>query len=387
MKNQIMRRLSSRSSFNFLFLLSLLLFSSCIEKKETNFLEIALASEHPNIKRVMDSVSAYEVQIRYTKIERLNDSVVLKDYDFQVDKNTYFYPASTVKLPAAVASLEKLNEIDSLNRNTKFYIEGDSVETTFTEAIQQIFAVSSNEANNRLVEFLGFNELNKRIQNKGITDFRVSHRLSTTNADEVSTKPLIIYLNDSTTSTTNTIVNSSAKPLKLDKVVKGDGYLAEDVLIKEPFDFSLKNWYSIPAQTNLLKRLFFPQLFEENQLFKLNNEQLSFLKEAMAITPHQVGYDRTTYYDGYGKFLMFGDTQENIPEYISIYNKVGYAYGTLTDCAYVVDTKNQVEFILAATILVNKNQIFNDNTYEFEEIGIPFLAQLGREIYELEKEN
>lgn len=387
MKNQIMRRLSSRSSFNFLFLLSLLLFSSCIEKKETNFLEIALASEHPNIKRVMDSVSAYEVQIRYTKIERLNDSIVLKDYDFQVDKNTYFYPASTVKLPAAVASLEKLNEIDSLNRNTKFYIEGDSVETTFTEAIQQIFAVSSNEANNRLVEFLGFNELNKRIQNKGITDFRVSHRLSTTNADEVSTKPLIIYLNDSTTSTTNTIVNSSAKPLKLDKVVKGDGYLAEDVLIKEPFDFSLKNWYSIPAQTNLLKRLFFPQLFEENQLFKLTNEQLSFLKEAMAITPHQVGYDRTTYYDGYGKFLMFGDTQENIPEYISIYNKVGYAYGTLTDCAYVVDTKNQVEFILAATILVNKNQIFNDNTYEFEEIGIPFLAQLGREIYELEKEN
>lgn len=387
MKNQIMRRLSSRSSFNFLFLLSLLLFSSCIEKKETNFLEIALASEHPNIKRVMDSISAYEVQIRYTKIERLNDSVVLKDYDFQVDKNTYFYPASTVKLPAAVASLEKLNEIDSLNRNTKFYIEGDSVETTFTEAIQQIFAVSSNEANNRLVEFLGFNELNKRIQDKGISDFRVSHRLSTANADEVSTKPLIIYLNDSTTSTTNTIVNSSAKPLKLDKVVKGDGYLAEDVLIKEPFDFSLKNWYSIPAQTNLLKRLFFPQLFEENQLFKLNNEQLSFLKEAMAITPHQVGYDRTTYYDGYGKFLMFGDTQENIPEYISIYNKVGYAYGTLTDCAYVVDTKNQVEFILAATILVNKNQIFNDNTYEFEEIGIPFLAQLGREIYELEKEN
>lgn len=387
MKNQVMRRLSSRSSFNFLFLLSLLLFSSCIEKKETNFLKIALASEHPNIKRVMDSVSAYEVQIRYTKIERLNDSIILKDYDFQVDKNTYFYPASTVKLPAAVASLEKLNEIDSLNRNTKFYIEGDSVETTFTEAIQQIFAVSSNEANNRLVEFLGFNELNKRIQDKGITDFRVSHRLSTKNADEVSTKPLIIYLNDSTTSTTNTIVNSSAKPLKLDKVVKGDGYLAEDVLIKEPFDFSLKNWYSIPAQTNLLKRLFFPQLFEENQLFKLTNEQLSFLKEAMAITPHQVGYDRTTYYDGYGKFLMFGDTQEDIPEYISIYNKVGYAYGTLTDCAYVVDTKNQVEFILAATILVNKNQIFNDNTYEFEEIGIPFLAQLGREIYELEKEN
>lgn len=385
MKNHIIRYLSPRNSFNFFFLLSLLLISSCSETKEKNFLEIALASEHPNIKRVMDSVSAYEVQIRYTKIERLKDSVVLTDYDFQVDENTYFYPASTVKLPAVVASLEKLNEIDSLNRNTKFYIEGDSVETTFTEAIHQIFAVSSNEANNRLVEFLGFDELNKRIQKKGISGFRVSHRLSTTNADEVSTTPLVIYLNDSTTSTTNTIINTTAEPLALNKTVKGDGYLAEDELIKEPFDFSLKNWYSIPAQTGLLKRLFFPELFDENEQFTLSSEQLSFLKEAMATTPYKLGYDRIKYYDSYGKFLIYGDTKENIPDYISIYNKVGYAYGTLTDCAYVVDTKNKIEFILGATILVNKNQTFNDNIYEFEEVGIPFLGQLGREIYELEK--
>jgi hypothetical protein len=29
---------------------------------------------------------------------------------------------------------------------------------------------------------------------------------------------------------------------------------------------------------------------------------------------------------------------------------------------------------------VNSNQIFNDDTYEFEQVGIPFLAALGQEI-------
>lgn len=71
--------------------------------------------------------------------------------------------------------------------------------------------------------------------------------------------------------------------------------------------------------------------------------------------------------------------------HISVYNKVGYAYGTLTDCAYIRDDNKNIEMIISATILVNKDQIFNDDNYEYEEIGIPFLAELGRELYKLEK--
>ena len=65
---------------------------------------------------------------------------------------------------------------------------------------------------------------------------------------------------------------------------------------------------------------------------------------------------------------------------------MGYAYGTLTDTAYIVNEDEGVEFLLHATILVNADQIFNDDQYEYDEIGIPFLAALGREIYRLEKE-
>jgi len=352
--------------------------------KAINPLGHVLASENIKIKRVIDSLDQYEVQIKFTQINRHNDSIIFKDYNFQVDDNNYFYPASTVKFPIAVIAMEKLNQMDSLNKDTRFYIEGDTVETTFAADVSKIFAVSDNQANNRLLEFLGQDALNRNLERKNISPVRISHRLSADNADEITTKPLIIYLNDSTTAALEGSINTSPKPLKINKVEKGIGYITEDSLMHEPFSFALKNYYPINAQHAVLKRIIFPEAFNENERFKLNDEQRKFILEAMHNLPKKVGYDPIEYYDSYVKFFLFGDNKEDMPEHIKIYNKVGYAYGTLTDCAYILDFKNKVEFMLTATILVNKDGIFNDNIYEYDDIGIPFLAELGREIYKFE---
>lgn len=365
--------------------LSLLLWgTSCAKNNPTDPLANVLSSEDPKIKRVMDHLDKHEVQVRYTRIDRKNDSIIFTDFDFQVDKNNYFYPASTVKFPAAVAAAEKLNEIDSLSLNTRFFVEGDSVNTTFAKAISEIFAVSDNAANNRLVEFLGQDDLNERMQRRGVSPIRIAHRLSTDNADDVTTKPLVFYLNDSTTSLSEPIINSPIKPLELNRVKKGKGFISDESLQMGPFDFSLKNYYPIEAQTALLKRIIFPEAFPREQRFDLSDDQREYLLTAMHTLPPQLGYDPDEFYDSYVKFFMFGDSTEPMPEHIKIYNKVGYAYGTLTDCAYIKDTKNNVDFMLTATILVNSDGIFNDDAYEYDEVGIPFLAQLGRELYEYE---
>ncbi|UWX55934.1 class A beta-lactamase-related serine hydrolase [Maribacter litopenaei] len=348
-----------------------------------NILETALRSNNPKIKRVMDSLDQFEVQIRYTKIDRKNDSVFFTDYDFQVDESNYFYPASTVKFPIAVLALEHLNKTDTLNREVRYYVEGDTLESTFSKDILQIFTVSDNLANNRLVELLGQDAINKSLVEKGIGPLRISHRLGYLSED-LETKPLIIYLNDSSTAMTVPTLNSPPKPLDLNKVKKGSGYYEDGNLIEEPFDFSLKNYYSIKAQHDVLKRVIFPEHFIPNQQFELSQEQKAFLLKAMKTLPRNAGYDPEEFYDGYCKFFIYGDTKETIPSTMEIYNKVGFAYGTLTDCAYIKDTKNKVDFMLTATILVNKDGIFNDDAYEYEEIGIPFLAELGREIYKLE---
>ena len=366
-----------------LFICCFILVSCTAEQQNPNFLERALASKDISIKRVMDSIEKYQVQIRYTQIDRRNDSVLFTDYDFQVNDSVYFYPASTVKFPTAVLAMEKINQTDTLTIHTKYYIEGDTIESTVADDVNEIFAVSDNLANNRLIEFLGFETINQSLKNKGIAPVRLSHRLGF-HSEDLRTKPIIIYLNDSTTGITQPILNKTPKPLALFEIEKGKGYYENDEYINEPFSFKQKNYYPLSAQHNLLKRIIFPENFNLNEQFHLNKEQRDHLLNAMHTVPKEMGYDKKEYYDSYCKFFLFGDSKDDIPEHIKIYNKVGFAYGTLTDCAYIKDTKNNIDFLLTATILVNKDGIFNDDVYEYDEIGIPFLAQLGREIYQQE---
>lgn len=344
----------------------------------------ALDSKEPVIKKILDSLKNYEVQIRYTQINRENDRIIFNDYDFQVNPNRYFYPASSVKFPVAVLALEKLNKMPNFDINTRFYIEGDTLETTVAKEISKLFAVSDNEAYNRLFEFLGQNEINEKLNEKNIKNVRISHRVSTANSDDITTKAIVYYTNDSTTKITKKIISKPIKPLNLEALQKGKGYFEEDELVIEPFDFSLKNYYAIDAQHDVLKRVIFPEKFTKEQQFTISKEQRDFLLKAMHTLPKELGYDTKEYYDSYVKFFMYGDSQEPIPDTIEIYNKVGYAYGTLTDCAYIKDTENNIDFLVTATILVNKNELFNDNDYEYDTIGIPFLAALGRELYQQE---
>jgi len=73
-----------------------------------------------------------------------------------------------------------------------------------------------------------------------------------------------------------------------------------------------------------------------------------------------------------------------MPQHVRVFNKVGWAYGCLTDVSYVVDFKNKVEYMLAATIYVNSDNILNDDKYEYETVGWPFLYEIGQTIYRYE---
>ena len=153
-----------------------------------------------------------------------------------------------------------------------------------------------------------------------------------------------------------------------------------DSLIQNPKDFSEKNYLPLSALHSMMKRLIFPENFSKEEQFHLSTADREFLLNTMKILPKEAGYDPKTYYDGYVKFFLLGDSKEDMPDYIEIYNKVGYAYGYLTDCAYIKNKKTNREFIITGTIHVNENQIFNDDNYQYEAIGIPFLAELGRQL-------
>jgi hypothetical protein len=97
--------------------------------------------------------------------------------------------------------------------------------------------------------------------------------------------------------------------------------------------------------------------------------------------PH---YDSPDYWDTYVKFLFYGSEKNKAEPGIRIFNKVGDAYGFLIDAACFVDFKNKIEFQLSAVIHCNSDGVFNDDKYDYEEVGLPFMKNLGHVIYEYE---
>lgn len=361
---------------------------------------------------VLNDPAKYEVQIIYTQIDRdKKNRPILTDHTYRLDDKQYFYPASTVKLPAAIVALEKLNRlnISGLNRNTPLRI--DSAYTRQTAVvkddtspnglpsighyIKKILLVSDNDAYNRLYEFVGQEELNESLRGRGF-NLRLIHRLSVGDTEETAryTNPVTFYQGNQIIYQQPLVKNEKTYPNTLTTTRKGKGYMSfrdkpEGELIEKPMDFSDKNYYPLSTMHKVLRTLIFPESVPPAQRFNLTKDDYQFLYRHMSMYPKESGgypayTDTCCNYDGYCKFFMYGDTKQPIPKNIRIFNKVGDAYGYLLDNAYIVDFENGIEFMLSAVIHVNEDGIFNDDKYEYESIGFPFMANLGRVIYEYE---
>jgi Beta-lactamase enzyme family len=104
-----------------------------------------LLSKYPHyFKSVIRNKKELNVQIIYTQIDRdKKNHPTFTDHYFNVNKDAYFYPASTVKLPVAVLTLQRLNELNIkvLDKYTPMITEADSDgQTAFTMTLQQPMA-------------------------------------------------------------------------------------------------------------------------------------------------------------------------------------------------------------------------------------------------------
>lgn len=353
---------------------------------------------------MMQNPAKHRLQILYTQIDRDADNrPSFTSFSYRLNSDEYFYPASTVKLPAALLALEKLNDlnIDGLDRDSTMLIESvrDSQTTAIEDPssptgrpsvghyIRKILLVSDNDAFNRLYEFLGQEALNESLGAKGFGGTRIMHRLEIAlSVDENRYTNPVRFLDDD-------VLLLEQSPLYSGKVYVGDepvrlgrAEIIDGELHAVPKDFAEKNAFPLQDLHDVIQALMFPASVAAERRFNLSADDYQFIYQNMSSYPAESGIysDRNKYPDGYVKFLMFGGKGDEIPEHIRIYNKVGDAYGFLTDAAYIIDLQNQVEFILAATIYTNENETFNDNQYEYDEIGLPFLRDLGVAIHELE---
>jgi len=361
----------------------------------SNPIELVIKSD-PFLKEIIKDKEDYEIQVMLTKVNHDNTKIDFQNYQYQHDENQYFYPASTIKLPIVVLTLKKINELRSkgsditlkskiilnnVDNYSNFKLQ-DSI-TSFQNLIADIFLVSDNSASNILIDFIGYNYFNDEMQNAGFDRTYLNHKF---NPDPYvnSTWQISDLYNNMISS-----INDNQKIIKADEKTngldKGERRYFNGEILDESLNFSEKNRFSITDMHNLIKYIFYPEIFDKANTFNLNVEDYDFIRYWMSrFTYEDIGekfIGDENFFETYNKFFIHGDEQSVSNEQIRVYNKIGQAYGTSIDNGLIKNYQNNVEFILTSTIYTNKNKVINDNLYEYDDIAEPFLAKLSRAIY------
>lgn len=363
-------------------------------------LEQRMLAARDRLGAVMDDPAGHRVQVIYTRVGRSDDGdrELLRE-QFRNDADEYFYPASVIKFPIAVAALEWLNDLDvpGLDRDTTMLT--DAVRPAQTPAtgdatapggmpsvahyIRKLSIVSDNEASNRLFELLGTDELKARLARWGMTETRLTHRLAVRLPPEENRhfNPVRFVDQDgivhAVSARAGVDLAAGVEPIPL-----GVGELIAGEYVEGPKDFSGLNHMPLAEVHGLLEAIVFPDLVPEARRPGITASDRSLLLEAMRVMPSESGIeayrDGDRFPDGFANYFIMGRDPDRLPEGVTITNKVGRAYGFLTETAHVVDSVYGVEFLLSATVHVNANGVYNDDDYEYDELGFPFLAELGK---------
>ena len=391
-----------------LFLLALLLTTRAqaqtVQYPDSPFLD-SLLHTNPLLIKVLSHPATYQLQLIYTRIDRDAKNVPhFTQHTYHLNPRQYFNPASLVKLPVAILSLEKLHTLP-VTRSTimstgtawrcqtpiPFAAPADSNRTaTVGNYIKRMLLVSDNLAYNRLYEFLGQKPLNDRLQQLGYSGSRIVRRFAPCDtAANRHTNPIAFH-----TPTGDTLykqlaqTNPRTPAPPLGPIYAGRAYKVGDRLIHRPYEFTTANNLPLPDITALLQTALFPESVPAAQCPHLTPTDHAFLRQYLHLTPHAshfTTYAPPKYFDAYKKYLYYGRLPEAQPQPgLRIFNIVGMSHGYLADVAYFADSLHQSEFLLSAVLYVNQDGIINDANYEYDTIGEPFLAQLGQLFYQYE---
>lgn len=356
--------------------------------------------------KILQHPDSFRVQIIYTTIDRKADNrPVFKDHTYRLNPQEYFYPASTIKLPVALLSLQRINElkIAGLDKNSTLLTGaaysgqtevGNDPTTpdgrpTIAHYIKKILLVSDNDAYNRLYEFLGPDYINSHLHKMGYPSAAIIHRLERSLSEDENrhTNPVQFLNPQGKVLYQQPLAHSSAPAVPRNDFL-GSAYYKGGELIQGPMNFSLKNRLVLADLHSLLKSVLFPYEVPAEKRFGLTPQDYAFVRQYLSQYPsetHYPEYDSAAYWDAYCKFIYWGSEKRTLPKTFRIFNKVGDAYGFLIDAAYVVDFEQKIEFLVSAMIYCNSDGILNDSNYDYDAVGFPFLKNLGQVLYQYER--
>ena len=356
-------------------------------------------------KKVLVNPKTYRYQLVYTKIDRDKNGIPhFTNYTLHADPENYFNPASMVKMPLAFLAMEKLYELNlpGVNKYTTMQFDSNyqrqvamyadssaqNKKPSIAHFIKRAFLISENDPYNRLYQFVGQGPTNQKLIAKGYTSTKITRQFMGYTEDQNRHTNGIQFMNEKGLPILKLAPQYNKDSFQFGApILIGDAHWnSKDEVVKAPFDFTRHNNISLVDMQKMLQSVIFPASVPKQNRFNMTEADRLFLLQYLSQYPSETNYpkyDSAHFYDSYVKFF-FQDSTHVMPKHIRVFNKVGWAYGFLTDVSYVLDTKNNIDYMLSATVYVNSDGVVNDSKYDEETVGFPFLKKVGTAFYEYE---
>jgi hypothetical protein len=336
----------------------------------------------------------HRLQVLLAEPETAADGrVTLRRSEFG-DSRQYFYPASTVKLGAAITALLELQKLAQehrkplgLDSDWRFAarFQGDrpvdwlSVRTD----LRRLFLVSDNPAYNHCFELCGPRRLNTAMWDAGFTSCRIWHRLSEPHPlrENRQTRAVSLRAGDSVLEIRERdedyeIDNSAFTDLDV-----GKAHTDGDRRVEGPMSFAQKNAITLRDLQDLLVEVVRPEIDTGKRGFPgLGVGARAFVVQALGEYPRESKdpvWDPKEYPDEYCKYVLPGLRRVVPAAHLRVYDKIGRAWGFTIENAYVEDTRTGAGFFLAAVLYTNPDGLLGDDDYGYQDVSNPFFAALG----------
>jgi hypothetical protein len=351
-----------------------------------------LAGGGAALKAVMAAPDAYRFQVLYAPVHE-GPPPSLERHGFRADAE-YFFPASSMKVPIALAAYERLPLVRSetapaYTRDATLRIHplsgrGEPYVTTLARETWRALIVSDNVAANRILGVVGHREAHETLWSLGLASARIRTGFATgaeIDPAELSPRIDVVGADGATQEIAPRRSDLALPPTDAVGLAVGRAAIVDGRLVPGPLSFAEKNAMRLRDLQDALVRIVRPDLLPAGSKGDTaSKDDLAYLKKALGTLPSQsglAGFERNVVADYQLIPFLRGVERVKPRDRFEIYTKVGQAYGFLVANAYVVDKDTRKSFFLAATVYADPDETINDDTYAYDTIAFPALADVG----------
>jgi hypothetical protein len=344
------------------------------------------------LRTVIATPEKYRFQVLYGEI-REGATPALERHGYRADVE-YFFPASSMKVPITLATYDRLAKLrgagrPALTRDATMRIHpvsgnGEPYVTTLARETWRALIVSDNFSANRLLGVVGHREAHETLWSLGLSSARIHSGFATgAEIDPAELSPRIELAaaggaTDELAARRSDLLLPATDATSLDI---GKANIVDGRRVEGPLSFADKNAMRLRDLQDTLVRIMRPDLLPASAaLDTASKEDLAYVREALGTLPSQsglAGFDRNVVADYQLSPFLRGIERVRPRGHFQIFSKVGQAYGFLIANAYVVDKDTGRSFFLVASIYANPDETMNGDSYAYDSISFPALADVG----------